>query len=376
MKIPFMKAPVIGREEEYLLEAFRSGYHGGGGVFTGRSQHFLTDMLETKKTLLTTSATDALEMSSLLAEIEPGDEVIVPSYTFSSTANAFVLHGGVPVFADVDHKTLNMDPTCVEKLVTEKTKVICPIHYAGIPADMDPINEIAANRGVIVVEDAAQALGSEYKGRRAGALCDLGVFSFHATKSISCGEGGALTINNEQFLERSEFLWEKGTDRSLVVSGLKNKYSWVDKGSSFLPSDLLAAILFAQLEQLETMQARRRKVFESYFAVVEDFLGKGVRCTYIPEGVKSNYHAFWLLFEQDVRDEFISRCRERDFIPYIGYVPLHSSKMGSKVGKSPLKLPVTEAAGQRLVRLPFYLMEDDEIERSQYVLRDVLTQIL
>ena len=360
MKFPFVKPPITGKEEEYFLKAFRSGFHSGGGPYTLACQKFIQKEFNVNKTLLTTSCTDALEMASFLINGSPGDEFIVPSYTFSSTANAFVSRGMIPVFCEIDQETLNIDPKKIESLITKKTKAIVPIHYAGIPSEMNLINDIAKKYNLIVIEDAAQAFNSKYKGKYAGALGDLSAFSFHATKSYSCGEGGAININNPKFNERSEYLWEKGTDRSLVIKGLKNKYSWVDHGSSFLPSDLLSSILLAQFEKLDFLQKKRKKLFVEYY---EKFRELDLQIIVIPKDVENNFHAFWIVFNySNQRDLFIKKSNEINIMPYIGYLPLHNSKMGEKVGRTPFLLSHTESISSKIVRLPFYIMSNEEIE--------------
>tara|TARA_R110002051_G_C8621465_1_gene483408 strand:- start:151 stop:1011 length:861 start_codon:yes stop_codon:yes gene_type:complete len=269
----------------------------------------------------------------------------------------------IPVFCDIREDTLNIDETKIEALITEKTKAIIPIHYAGIPAEMDIINSIAKKHGLVVIEDAAQAVNSKYKNKYAGALSSLGTYSFHATKSYSSGEGGALTMNDSKYYERSEFLWEKGTDRSLVVQGLKNKYSWVDYGSSFLPSDLLSAILCAQFENLAYLQKKRKKLHDAYVNTFKALKSEGLKMLHIPEHIETNYHAFWLLFrEERQRDTFLKLSLEKEVSPYIGYIPLHTSPMGKKLGGTKYNLPVTDYVGSSIVRLPFYIMTDEEIE--------------
>ena len=363
MKIPFVKAPIVGNEEKYLLESFRSNYHGGGGQYTKQCHEFIENEFGVGKALMTTSCTDALEMTAFLIDAQVGDEFIVPSYTFSSTANAYASKGMIPVFCDIREDTLNIDETKIEALITEKTKAIIPIHYAGIPAEMDIINSIAKKHGLVVIEDAAQAVNSKYKNKYAGALSSLGTYSFHATKSYSSGEGGALTMNDSKYYERSEFLWEKGTDRSLVVQGLKNKYSWVDYGSSFLPSDLLSAILCAQFENLAYLQKKRKKLHDAYVNTFKALKSEGLKMLHIPEHIETNYHAFWLLFrEERQRDTFLKLSLEKEVSPYIGYIPLHTSPMGKKLGGTKYNLPVTDYVGSSIVRLPFYIMTDEEIE--------------
>jgi dTDP-4-amino-4,6-dideoxygalactose transaminase len=377
MRIPFVKAPLGGEEEKYLLESFRSGFHGGNGPFTKKCHMFLENKFILGKALLTTSCTDALEMAGFLVGGGLGDEFIVPSYTFSSTANAFVSRGMTPVFCDIRKDTLNIDETKIEELITDKTKAIVPIHYAGIPAEMDSINSIAAKYGIPVIEDAAQAVNSKYKTKFAGNLSDIGTYSFHATKSYSAGEGGALTLNNDRYFERSEYLWEKGTDRSLVIKGMQNKYSWVDHGSSFLPSDILAALLYSQLLRLDEMQDVRKKVHHAYMNVAKRFQRYGLSMTYIPDHVETNYHAFWILFQNpSQRDLFLTLSLEVDFNPYIGYMPLHSSPMGESLGGDRFDLPVTEHVSSCIARLPFYLMTDEELNFACEKLDEVLTKVL
>jgi dTDP-4-amino-4,6-dideoxygalactose transaminase len=363
MKFPFVKPPITGKEEEYFLKAFKSGHHSGGGPYTIACQNFIQKEFSINKTLLTTSCTDALEMASFLINGNSEDEFIVPSYTFSSTANAFVSRGMTPVFCEIDEKTLNIDVKKIEALITNKTKAIVPIHYAGIPSEMDEINKIASKYKLVVIEDAAQAFNSKYKNKYAGSIGDLSTFSFHSSKSYSCGEGGALNINNPVFKERSEFLWEKGTDRSLVTKGLKNKYSWVDYGSSFLPSDLLASILLAQFDNINSLQSKRKKLFNSYDEKFRQLEGLGLQKIIIPKKIQNNFHAFWVIFPSaKQRDLFIEKSHKKNISPYIGYVPLHNSKMGEKVGKTIYKLKKTESISSRIVRLPFYIMSEIEIE--------------
>ena len=363
MKFPFVKPPITGKEEEYFLKAFRSGIHSGGGPYTIACQNFIQKNFSITKTLLTTSCTDALEMASFLINGNSEDEFIVPSYTFSSTANAFVSRGMTPVFCEINEKTLNIDVEKIEALITNKTKAIVPIHYAGIPSEMDKINKIASKYKLVVIEDAAQAFNSKYKGKFAGSLGDISTFSFHSSKSYSCGEGGAVNINNSIFLERSEFLWEKGTDRSLVTKGIQNKYSWVDNGSSFLPSDLLASILLAQFDDINLLQKKREILFNKYEEKFKQLESLGLQKIIIPNDVKNNFHAFWVIFPTNKqRDSFINKSLKKHISPYIGYVPLHNSKMGEKIGKTPHKLIKTESISSRIVRLPFYIMSEIEIE--------------
>ena len=362
MKIPFSKPPIVGGEIENISQAFENGIHMGGGKFSKKTEKFIENEFNIGKVLLTTSCTDALEMAAILSGGKVDDEFIVPSYTFSSTANAFALRGMKPVFCDIDINTLNIDVNKIPNLITSRTKAIVPIHYAGIPADMDKINKIAEDHNILVVEDAAQAVNSKYNKKYAGSLADLGTFSFHATKNYSCGEGGALCINNQNYFKRSDYLLEKGTDRSEVVAGLKNKYSWVDLGSSFLPSDLLASMLYTQLEKRDLIMEKRKRLHFAYVDLFKSLEIDEVKHIKIPKNVDPNYHAFWILLRnENMRNKFFTKCNEYNISSYIGYVPLHSSKMGIKVGEIREELKVTNDISDRIVRLPFYLMSDDEI---------------
>jgi len=373
MRIPFVKAPLTGNEKKVIGESIDSGYHGGDGPFTKKTQKLIEDTFGIGKCLLTTSCTDALEMCALLLDGEKGDEVILPSYTFSSTALAFVTHGFVPVYVDVNEANKNISLESIQEAVTDRTKAIVVVHYAGIVCDMDPIMEFAKEKNLVVIEDAAQAVNSKYKGRYAGSIGHLATFSFHATKSYSCGEGGALCINDSQYDRRAQFLWEKGTDRSLVLAGVKNKYSWVDLGSSFLISDLLASLLFDQLSHLEYLQEKRKVLFDTYTSILEKNK-LNIRYVQVPEDVETNYHAFWIELPANLsREKFLEALREKEMSAYIGYVPLHTSPMGSKAGRSTGTMHNTDVAGEKLVRLPFYIMEEDELSYLAESLESVLS---
>ena len=363
MKIPFVKAPLTGNEVSVVTEAINSGYHGGDGPFTKKVHQLIEREFGVGKCLLTTSCTDALEMCALLLKAEPGDEVILPSYTFSSTALAFAMHGFKPVFVDVNEENKNITIDHIEPAVTDRTKAIIVVHYAGVACDMDPIMEFAEKKGLVVVEDAAQAVNSKYKGRYAGSIGHLATYSFHATKSYSCGEGGALLMNDEKYFRRAHFLWEKGTDRSLVLAGVKNKYSWVDWGSSFLISDILAALLYDQLLNREALQSERKRLSDAYLRFFFEANTPGLRFLTFPVEIEPNYHAFWIEFEDSLkREKFISAMGENDVSAYIGYVPLHTSPKGAEVGSFNEELRVTDHAGNALVRLPFYCMSEEELE--------------
>lgn len=367
MKIPFVKAPLTGNEVSVVTEAINSGYHGGDGPFTKKVHQLIEREFGVGKCLLTTSCTDALEMCALLLKAEPGDEVILPSYTFSSTALAFAMHGFKPVFVDVNEENKNITIDHIEPAITDRTKAIVVVHYAGVVCDMDPIMEFAEKKGLVVVEDAAQAVNSKYKGRYAGSIGHLATYSFHATKSYSCGEGGALLMNDEKYYRRAHFLWEKGTDRSLVLAGVKNKYSWVDWGSSFLISDILAALLYDQLLNRQALQSERKGLSDAYLKFFTEANIPELRFLTFPAEVGPNYHAFWIEFQDSLkREKFIAAMGAKGISAYIGYVPLHSSPMGQKVGVSlNSSLQVTDMAGAALVRLPFYAMSQEEL---RYVL--------
>jgi dTDP-4-amino-4,6-dideoxygalactose transaminase len=304
--------------------------------------------------------------------------VILPSYTFSSTANAIVLFGGKPVFCEVDPSTMNMDVTKIEALITSKTKMILPIDYAGLPCEMDEIMEIANRHHLIVMQDCAQSYGSIYKGKACGTMPHLAAFSFHETKNFNAGEGGALAVNVPEWVERAYFLQEKGTDRRLVLNGVKNKYSWVDKGSSYLLSDILAAMLLAQLENEEEIKRKRGKITAAYLNLFGPWAEKGNIRFFEPKSYHQlNHHAFWVTFDSDQNKSlFMSKLREKDVSVYIGYLPLHSSPMGIKLGYKPEDLPVTEDVGSRIVRLPFYTeLADNGLDYCIDSMKEVLKQL-
>ena len=375
MKIPFVKAPLTGNEVSIVTDAINSGYHGGDGPFTKKVHKLIESEFGVGKCLLTTSCTDALEMCALLLKAEPGDEVILPSYTFSSTALAFAMHGFKPIFVDVNEENKNISLENIEPAVTEKTRAIIVVHYAGVVCDMDPIMQYAEKKDLIVVEDAAQAVNSKYKGRYAGSIGHLATYSFHATKSYSCGEGGALLMNDDKYFRRAHFLWEKGTDRSLVLAGVKSKYSWVDWGSSFLISDILAALLYDQLTNRDNLQAERQRLSDAYQKFFSEAGIPGLRYLTFPDSVDPNHHAFWIEFnDSNKREHFITSMAEHNVSAYIGYVPLHTSPKGKELGTTKGKeLKITDHAGKTLVRLPFYNMKDAEREYICQMLKQYFT---
>lgn len=364
MTIPFNKPFTIGPELEYITDAVRRGHLSGDGHYTRLCHRWLEGRLGAKRALLTHSCTAALEMAAILCDIRPGDEVIMPSYTFVSTANAFVLRGGVPVFVDIRRDTLNLDESLIEAAITPKTRAIVPVHYAGISCEMDAIMAIARRHQLLVVEDAAQAVLSDYKGRRPGAIGDLGCLSFHETKNVISGEGGALLVNNPQLVERAEIIREKGTNRSKFFRGEVDKYTWVDIGSSFLPSELIGAFLWAQLEQAGRIIERRRRLCAVYREALQDLAGEG-RLTLPqpePEGVAGNGHMFYLFTRTAAeRGALLAHLKAAGVHAVFHYVPLHSSPAGFRFGRAAGKLPVTDDLAERLVRLPlYYNLGEDE----------------
>jgi len=362
--VPFNK-PFVGQSElSYVKSSIESRAHCGNRSFGQECAKMLEATYGIRKAFLTPSCTAALEMAAIVAGIEPGDEVILPSWTFSSTANAFVLQGAKPIFCDVDPKTMNIDTNKIEALITEKTKVISPIDYAGIPCDIDVINAIAKKHNLLVVLDAAQSMHSKYKDEYVGSRPDFVAFSFHETKNITCGEGGMLGVNNSDFIEKATFVQEKGTDRSLVLKGVKNKYSWVEKGSSFLLADILAAFLKAQLESADHITRMRSNAYNSYTELFGEYASKGLlQIMQPPEYAQVNNHAFFVIFDTENRQVEYLKTLKGDYNvnAYIGYVPLHSSPMGQRFGYSPGDLPVTEEVSKRLVRLPLYTELNDGV---------------
>lgn len=354
--IPFNRAVFSGNEYRYVEEAVRSGHISGDGPFARRCHALLEEQLGVRKALLTTSCTHALEMTALLLDIGPGDEVIVPSFTFVSTVNAFVLRGARPVFCDVRPDTLNLDEGRIEALVRPATRAIVAVHYAGVGCEMDAILGLARRRGLAVVEDNAHGLFGAYRGRSLGAIGELATLSFHETKNFTCGEGGALLINEPRFVERAEILREKGTNRSSFFRGQVDKYSWVDVGSSYLPSDILAAILLAQFERRDEIQARRKRVWSAYAAGLADWArSRGVQLPCVPAHCDQSYHMFYMLMPSlEERQALIRHLKQRDIAAVFHYLPLHLSTMGRRFGGQPGDCPVTEDISDRLIRLPFF----------------------
>ncbi len=354
--IPFNVPPYFGQEDEYILSAIHSHKISGDGSFTKRCHAALEEMTGTKKVLLTTSGTSALELAAILCDIKAGDEVILPSFTFSSTANAFALRGAELVFVDVDPKTMNITPDCIAAAVSEHTKAVIPMHYAGVCCDMDAIHALADEAGIYVVEDAAQAVDASYHGKAAGTMSDIGCYSFHETKNFSMGEGGAALMQNPALIERAEIVREKGTDRSRFYRGQVDKYSWVDIGSSILPSELNAAYLLCQLENHEKITAWRLARWNQYNVGLADLACKGViELPYIPDGCSHNAHMFYIKCKNEQeRSTLIQHLKERNIMAVFHYVPLHSSRAGQKFGHFHGEDRYTTVESERLLRLPMY----------------------
>ena len=356
LKVDFNRPVVVGREFEYMKQAIENAHISGDGPFTKKCHALLEQELGVPKVLLTTSCTHALEMSAILLEVQPGDEVVIPDFTFVSTVNAFVLRGARPVFVDIRPDTLNLDESRLEAALTPKTKAIVPVHYAGVACEMDPIMDMAAHHHVHVVEDNAHGLFGRYQGKYLGTFGSMASQSFHETKNFSCGEGGALLINDPGLVERAEIIREKGTNRSRFFRGQVDKYTWVDIGSSYLPSDILAAFLFAQLEQREKIQLHRKQVWEMYYAGLRDWANAhDVQLPHVPEHCEQSYHMFYMLLPNlDLRQRLITYLRERGIYSVFHYLPLHLSDMGQSFGAKIGDCPVTERVSDRLIRLPFH----------------------
>lgn len=354
--IPFNRPSFEGRETEYIAAAIAAGHISGDGTFSKRCHEFLESQLGVAKALLTTSCTHALEMAALLLDIKAGDEVILPSFNFVSAANAVVLRGARPVFIDVRRDTLNFDERRFEELITDRTRAAVPVHYAGVGCEMDAIVEIAGRRGVALVEDNAHGLFGTYRGQLLGTFGSMATQSFHETKNFSCGEGGALLINDQRFSERAEIVREKGTNRSQFFRGLVDKYTWTDIGSSYLPSDLLAAVLLAQLEARDSIQSKRQRIWSRYRRGLSEWAERtGVSLPLVPDDREQAYHMFYVLMPSlDSRQRLISHLKDEGILSVFHYLPLHLSPMGRHFGGMPGQCPVTEEISDRLLRLPFY----------------------
>jgi len=363
LNTPFNKPFLVGKELAYIAQAVKNGRLSGNGPYTRSCHAWLEENLGTQKALLTHSCTAALEMAALLCDIQPGDEVIMPSYTFVSTANAFVIRGAIPVFVDIREDTLNLDETKIKEALSNKSKLIVPVHYAGYPCEMDAILDIAEKKQLFVVEDAAQALLSRDKGRGLGSIGHLGCLSFHETKNIISGEGGALLINDSKLVERAEIIWEKGTNRSKFYRGEVDKYTWVDVGSSYLPSELTAAFLFAQLEQSARITNKRIELFDRYFEAFGALQEQGhVTLPRFDKTIVHNGHMFYMLLEtSEKRDSLLKYLKSKGILAVFHYVPLHSSPAGRKWGRTVGDMQHTDHISSRLVRLPlFFDMSESE----------------
>jgi dTDP-4-amino-4,6-dideoxygalactose transaminase len=365
MTIPFNKPYMTGKELWYISQAHANGHLAGDGEFTRRCHAWLEDRIGCNQALLTHSCTAALEMTAILADLQPGDEVIMPSYTFVSTANAFVLRGVVPVFVDIRQDTLNIDETRIEEAITNKTRAIVVVHYAGVACDMDAIMEISRQHELLVIEDDAQGMGSSYKGRPLGSIGHLATVSFHETKNIISGEGGALLVNAPQFSERAEMIREKGTNRGQFFRGQVDKYTWVELGSSYLPSDLVAAFLWAQMEEADAINRRRLDIWDIYHRELSSLEEHGkVRRPIIPPECQHNAHMYYLLLpDLEQRTGFIESLRDQGIGTVFHYIPLHDSPMGKKYGRVSGELTNTRELSERLVRLPLWLGIEDDLER-------------
>lgn len=373
--IPFNKASITELEEQYLVDALHFSKLSGDGKYTKRVTEQLKERFDIENVLLTTSGTTALEMASILIDLAPGDEVIVPSFTFSSTVNAFMLRGAKPVFCDIRPDTFNMDEKLIEGLITPKTKAIYCVDYAGVPCEMDTINAIAEKYGLFVIEDAAQAVGSTYKGRYGGTLSEIGCYSFHETKNYVMGEGGAIVLNDAKYLDRAEIIREKGTNRRQVLNGWTDKYTWHDIGSSFLPSDLLASILSAQMDRYDEIMEKRLAVWNTYHECLKPLEEAGkLRRAFIPENVQHNGHMYNIVLPSEaIRADLIDKLKARGIMAYICYVPLHSAPFGLKQGYKPEDCPVTEDYGARILRLPLYAdMTQDEAMMVVDAIKEIL----
>jgi len=372
-RIPFNKPSLTGKELNYVADAVISGHSAGDGLYTRRCHEFLEKALGVPRVLLTTSCTHALEMAAFLLNIGPGDEVIVPSFTFVSTANAFAQRGARPVFADVRSDTLNLDERLLASMITQHTRAIVPVHYAGVGCEMQSILDLASAHRIAVVEDNAHGLFAKHRDRFLGTFGCLATQSFHETKNVTCGEGGALVINDPALIDRAEIIREKGTNRSRYFRGQVDKYTWVDLGSSYLPSDILAGFLLAQLEASDQIQSKRCRIWHRYHDSLADWAGQhGVQQPFVPASSEQAYHMYYLILPSlEVRQRLIAYLKSQGMLAAFHYVPLHLSNMGVRFGGRPGQCPVTETVSERLVRLPFFnsLSENEQSEVIEAIQR-------
>ena len=374
--IPFNRPYMTGQELTLIAQAHANGHLSGDGPFTKRCHAWLEANTGANRALLTHSCTAALEMAALLLDLQPGDEVIMPSFTFVSTANAFVLRGAVPVFVDIRQDTLNIDERLIEAAITPRTKAICVVHYAGVSCEMDPIMEIAQRHGIAVIEDAAQGIFSKYNGRPLGGIGQLGALSFHETKNVISGEGGALLVNDPAMVERAEIIREKGTNRSKFFRGQVDKYTWVDVGSSYLPGEIISAFLAAQFEEAQAITTRRLALWDRYHAWAEPFERAGrLRRPIIPAHCTHNAHMYYLLLRDlDDRTHFIESLKAKDIGAVFHYIPLHSSPAGRKYGRTHGDLEVTDSLSDRLVRMPLWVGLEEHMDVVLDVAADALSR--
>lgn len=374
--VPFNRPHITGKESHYIAQTLSNGCLAGDGPFTKRCHAWLEERTGCSKALLTHSCTAALEMAALLLDIKPGDEVIMPSYTFVSTANAFVLRGATPVFVDIREDTLNLDERLIESAITSRTRAIVPVHYAGVSCEMDSIMAIASQHGLKVVEDSAQGVLATYKGRALGSIGDLGAYSFHETKNVISGEGGSLLVNSRELAPRAEIIREKGTDRSRFFRGEVDKYTWQEVGSSFLPGELIAAFLAAQLEEADNITRSRRSSWESYHEMLAPMEAKGLlRRPVVPDDCQHNGHIYYVLLPSGVNRQFtLDRLRQSGVTAVFHYVPLHSSPAGKRFGRPHGALDITSSIAERLIRLPLWaLMESSAQSRVVEALERAVT---
>jgi dTDP-4-amino-4,6-dideoxygalactose transaminase len=370
--IPFNRPFIVGKELYYMAQAVQRGHLAGDGLFTRKCNGWMEETFHARKVLLTHSCTAALEMAALLADVGPGDEVILPAYTFVSTANAFALRGATLRFVDIRPDTLNLDEALIEPLITPRTRAIVPVHYAGVACQMDVIMALAARHDLLVIEDAAQGVNSTSNGRYLGTIGHLGCYSFHETKNFICGEGGAIVINDPRFVERAEIIREKGTNRARFFRGQVDKYTWVDVGSSYLPSELIAAFLYAQLEQADVITAQRHAIHQRYAAGLQPLAQAGHLRLQAAADHEHNAHMFYVIVNSEpVRAQLLAYLKDRDIQAVFHYVPLHTSPMGQRYGYKAGDLPVTEDLSQRLIRLPcYYELSQPDQDRVIATIRD------
>ncbi len=381
MKIPFNKIYYTGNEKKYIEDALVRKELSGDGYYTKKVTSFLENRFSLPDVFMTTSGTHALEMAAELINLSEGDEVIMPSFTFTSTANAVLQKGAKPIFVEIKKDTFNLDPSVLEKKISNKTKAIIPVHYAGVACEMDEISRVAKENNLYIIEDAAHAVNAKYKDKFLGGIGDFACYSFHDSKNYVSGEGGALIINNneENFKNRAEIIREKGTNRSNFMRGEVDKYTWIAKGSSYLPSDLLMALLYAQLEEIDKIKRLRERIYEFYYSNLKEYLKEDFldHISYIPDNRDSNYHIFYLKFiNKKIRNHVLEELKNRGISATFHYIPLHSSPMGKKLGYKYSDLKITNEVSETILRLPFYPgLKDEELEYIIYNIKDVFKDL-